>query len=195
MPARDDLVQIHSDVLAATRIHTGIVSPCSACKNQRASNDGAKPFCPRRYWTDFAAQGGEANRYLLHSGTDSTDKIANPVYIESENCVLLWVATLENNQPRVDTEGKQVVGSLLDPDYDTDWMHCELYPYVCEDQASLYQNGAYKEGSQLLLFSFPTYQVSPMGERQVFAGVARKINFPQYFSFQTPDEDLIASGT
>lgn len=182
----------------------GVVSPCSTCKNYLAAPDPTspwKPVCPRRYWqalNQSSQQDGISPPagYLTQSGTDDPTKLANPVYSESDSSVLIWTASLEDNQGVRDSEGHLLTSDILSPDFDTTYTNCKLLPYVPGmDQAAYYQAGAFKEGDPLLVYTIDTYQI-PFGDSDYVqvSGFVTRTGPAFRYSFQTARTDQICDG-
>lgn len=147
-------------------------------------------------WMELAQnQNNDVSTLLSASGTDQTDKLANPVYLETENTVLIWVATLDRNQGAF-KDGKRVCPDILNPGFDTNYINCRDYPYtIKQSEIEMYGGGVYKEGDQLEVTSFPSPQVNSVGDQIPVAGFAKKVTLASRHSFLLPDEDLLVPGT
>jgi hypothetical protein len=141
--------------------------------------------------------------YLLQSGTDSEDKLANPVYFQDGQTIAVWVASLQDNRLTLRPDGNVVTGSILKRDsFDTRYIRCQPMPFILEESwAEMLVKGAYKERDQVLvkpvredqrhegtsdLFPGPVVQV---------AGFVRKVDFVFFSTQVAPRSDRIRSGT
>jgi hypothetical protein len=147
----------------------GIVSPCSTCKNQRASSivGGAMNYCPRRRWqnqyvTEIAGtpdQQVDASNIeqLALTGNDSdpstTAQLNNPVYDIDNQSILVWIALYTTNRA-IRSPGS---GIIVNPGlsegldvFDTEYIQCESMPYTPNiDEHGYFMNGALKEGDPI----------------------------------------------
>lgn len=138
-----------------------IISPCSTCKNQLTEydpNDLRKLPCPRRvlkqrYDANQAAKAGPTDPgyippYLVASGTDDPNKLANPV-IDSPQA-LVWIALVDDNQGIQDAKGNVICKSILDNGFDTTYIRCQPVPYIPRTTISKWSaEGYWKEGRQV----------------------------------------------
>lgn len=153
-------------------------------------------MCPRRFWMEMAQdEAAGTPAFLSASGTDQDDKLANPVYLEKEATVVVWVAPLEDNRGYF-RQGQRINPDILNPGFDTKYISCALYPYsLKESESGLYQSGVYKEGDQLELASFEINQLDIAGTTLPLGGFAKKVTLVSKHAFALPDEDLLVPGT
>lgn len=185
-----------------------VISPCSSCKkysNPDTNNQaGPVPFppCPRYFWKQQNEEFKKGNRddevpaYLTATGTEDQDTLRNPVYSRDLKSVLLWVAKVVKNRP-VMVDGIALTGDLLEPGYDTNFIECETFPYVCEEtQQSLWSRGVYREWDRVVLTPILRQQLEFGSPRPIhISGSAKKVNFHADFSNESSRIDKIVSGT
>lgn len=197
---------------SAPQSYQGIVSPCSVCKNQRvAQTDDGRSGCPRRAAASLKRQmddqGVDSNSLdlvvltgLNGQSDDGSQPLANPVYDTSSNSILVWVATVKDNPPRVDDNGIVATPGLLDPSFSTDWIVCRPFPVAPRDsEAQYFQKGAFMEGDQLEILLAPQQQIvtDADGDSQALnvSGTAQKVNFHSLFPRIPVEQDLCVPGT
>ena len=146
-----------------------ILSPCSTCANQRSVPDpnGRQNICPRRGWQNtYAVQQVSSDpddvsslpniRHLALTGIQAQDEannfqggLVNPVYDNSGNSIVVWVAKVEDNDVLTDpATGLTVNPSILSGpgSFNTDYIVCSSYPYGPEmNEANLFQSGGLRE--------------------------------------------------
>ena len=200
-----ELFQIGSTAMGAygpSRVQMGVVSPCSACANQLAYSDGDLPACPRRNWAAVAgvldANGGDPPAAILtRTGSldDSSGQLVNPVHSQQDGAVLVWVATLDDNQGMTDHTGAELTPDILDPGFDTEYIVCRSLPFVPDaGQAAYNQAGVFKEMNRLLVHTIPNFQLMLDGSPVQVSGFVRKVDFSSTFSFLTPASNTLAVG-
>lgn len=174
----------------------GIVSPCSECKNQRSVSETGLPMCPRRMWMEQAKDdNADVSDFLAASGTDDEDQLANPVYLEKDSTVLVWVASLEDNRARFQ-DGKQANPHILVPGFDTNYICCTPRPYALNlSESELRAGGVYKEWNQLELTDMATDQLNIAGQELPINGFAKKVSFGTFYTYLIPDQDVLVPGT
>lgn len=198
---------------SAPQSFQGIVSPCSVCKNQRiAQTEDGRPGCPRRsalsLKQELDAKGADSSSLDLIvltgiNGQKDTggSPLANPVYDTASRSILVWVATVKDNPPRVDAETEVMVSpGLTDPAFSTDWIVCRPFPVTPRDsEAQYFQKGAFMEGDQLEILFVPQQQITTDldGNSQAVnvTGTAQKVNFHSLFPRVPVDQDLCVPGT
>ncbi len=203
--------QFHS--LSIPQSYLGIVSPCSSCLNQRSAiSDDGKPACPRRIAAaqkqnlDANNQDSSDLALVVLTGTsdgqqdDGTMTLSNPVYEDSLNTILVWVAAFKDNGPTVDSGGNLLSPDILDPSFSSDWLQCKSRPFVPRDsEAQYFQKGCLMEGDQVEIQFSPRQQVTgqPDGDSAAIAaaGTVHKINAHGQFPRQPVSKDLCVSGT
>lgn len=198
---------------SAPQSFQGIVSPCSVCKNQRiAQTDDGRPGCPRRAAAslkqELDSQGTDSSSLDLvvltgvNSQSDTgSSPLSNPVYDTASNSILIWVATVKDNPPKVDpVSGSMVSPGLIDPSFSTDYIVCRPFPVAPRDsEAQYFQKGAFMQGDQLEILLVPQQQIttSADGDSQAInvSGTAHKVNFHSLFPRIPVDQDLCVPGT
>ena len=180
--------------------YLGIVSPCSTCLNQRSFSDPLTglPACPRRASQALQSELNNVGLTTIQveplSLTGNEDipnststSFLNPVYSETYNSVLVWVATIADNP------------NLLESDFNTNTIFCRGKPIIPADHESVYRSkGAWAEGDHLHIQITENQQVlqnnndvSPI----LIEGIANKINL-SYAAPRVPqDRDYSISGT
>jgi hypothetical protein len=198
---------------SAPASYQGIVSPCSACLNQRINptQDG-RPGCPRRVAAyrnnEMGNAGVDASSMALTVLTgvnglsdDGTLPLANPVYDTPSNSIMIWVATIKDNPPKVNANTGQVLSpGLLDPSFSTDWLVCQSLPVAPRDsEAQYFQKGALMEGDQVEIILAPQQQLTTdsNGNSQSLniIGTASKVNFHSLFPRVPVNQTLVVPGT
>lgn len=207
---------------AHARTFQAIVSPCSECQNYRATPGEGQTLCPRRLWQERVKEAEDAPfsylaltgwedqaaspspdtpaRQDADSGSRSEDTIRNPVFSATEQTVLVWIATLDDNQGVYAKDGTPLTPDLLYPGFDTRYIRCRVLPVSpVESQDQFYQQGRLKEWDQLLVLEFRNHQndggnpVAPSAS--YIGGAAWRMNFHRSFPLQAPQRDLLVSGT
>lgn len=190
--------------------YKAVVSPCSQCKNYQVDSMSGGPACPRRVWDERRAA-AEKNLpvfpppdYLLATGTDSKDRLSNPVYSQDALCVLVWVAAIHENRVAFNKDGTIGNGNILNREaFDTKNIVCKALPVVPEETwVSMLTKGSYKEWDQLL--------VTPMDEEQEeqdpgapadqqptckIGGFGKRVDFMFAWTQTAPQTDRLRSGT
>ena len=201
-----ELYQIGSTAMGVygpLRVQMGLVSPCSACANQQAYSDGDLAACPRRNWAAIASalqanSGNPPPAILTRTGSDddSSGQLVNPVHSQQDGAVLVWVATLDDNQGITDPDtGEELTPDLLDPGFDTQYIVCQPLPFVPDAaQAAYNQSGVFKEMDRLLVHTIPSFQVMLDGSDVPVPGFVRKVDFSSTFLFLTPASNTLAVG-
>lgn len=132
---------------------------------------------------------------------DGSKPLANPVYDTGSKSILVWIATVKDNPPRVDAStGKVVSPGLLDQDFSSDWIVCRQFPVAPRDtEAQYFQKGAFMEGDQVEVLFVPQQQVVSDSEGNSkainVAGTATKVNFHTLFPRLPVEQDLAVPGT
>jgi hypothetical protein len=189
-----------------------VVSPCSTCNNQRSEPDMilGLPACPRREAQAFQSQlqiaglsSAQVDPLVLtgneNNPTAAPNALVNPVYSDTLNTVLVWIATIPDNPARYDDNGNVVNPMLLDPSFDSNYISCRKYPVTTSDTEAAYRTkGAWSEGDQLKVTEVGTQQtfIGDNGPTPVLlGGFAEKVNF-SYSAPRTPlDRDYSVAGT
>lgn len=193
-------------------VYLGIASPCSTCLNQRSvvSDDG-KPACPRRI---AASQKLELDDNNLDSSyldlvvltgvqpgqqDDGTKPLANPVYDDASNSILVWAATFKDNGPTIGPSGNLLSPDILDPSFSSDWLQCKPIPFTPRDsEAQYFQKGCLMEGDQVEISVSAQQQVvgTTTGDSQALAlaGTIHKVNAYGQYPRQPVSKDLVISG-
>lgn len=162
----------YDDSLSDASSAFAVVSPCSSCKNQLSEMSAeGKPFCPRRKWqADLAAMKSRNEKVdpvlipLTAYGTEGTNNegdksLRNPAYLDDGKITLVWIATLRDNSGLRDKADNQVTPSILDPAFNTEYIHCRKYPYIpAQHEAEYRQNGALKEGDRVAAITIQNQQ-------------------------------------
>lgn len=155
-----------SSAFSEMTVALAVVSPCSTCKNQLAEQVDGKPFCPRRKaQADLEAfqtanQGNSDPRLLPLAafGTEGTPNegdhsLRNPVYLDTNNTTVVWIATLRDNSGVPGDDGSMLAPSILDPsfmDNYTEYIQCRPRPFLpAEHEAHYRQVGGLKEGDYI----------------------------------------------
>lgn len=135
-----ELLQVLKSTTEAGATHAAlaVVSPCSQCQNFLAMPDATHPMCPRRYWESRAAQADQAGMsssqppdYLTRKArADDATGYENPVSWEQGKTRLVWVATLDENRPLLNSDGSLKNPDILSPGFDTQYICCRHLPYV-----------------------------------------------------------------
>lgn len=190
--------------------YKAVVSPCSICKNYQTDSMSGGPACPRRVWEERKAAADQnlpvfpPPDYLVQTGTDSKDRLSNPVYYQDGLSVLVWVAAIHENRVAFNRDGTLGDGNILDREsFDTKTISCRSLPVIPEETwAEMLTKGAYKEWDQLL--------VTPMTEEQEeqdpgapadqqptckVGGFAKRVHFNFNWTQTSPQTDRIRSGT
>jgi hypothetical protein len=197
---------------AKTTNFFGIVSPCSTCANQLSYPDQINnyPACPRRVAAvaqneleDAGFATDQLNLLTLtgledsSSGTSQTG-LVNPVYSDSNNTVLVWIATISDNGPTYDSNGNMLNPDLLNPGFNTKYISCRSNPVTPSDNEATYRSkGAWSEGDQLNIHIAGAQQnLDSQGFTPILCdGFAEKVNFT-YSAPRTPlERDYSVSGT
>lgn len=202
-----NLTQLHS-TLAVPKAQLAVVSPCSECKNRRTEAKDGKSACPRLALRQKEEQGKASGQPLppaydlaLKTGT-SSDALANPVYDDENNHILIWAAHLQDNMG-VYRDGKLVPESVLgSANFDTDYIVCSQLPYMLgESEAAYRARGAYRGWDSLETVEiqpFPLDVAHPGVEADYdslrVAGYARKIDVPYNYPRQPVSKDLSPQG-
>lgn len=181
----------------ANNIYLGIISPCSTCKNQRSAPDpiAGLPSCPRRMAKQELVSAPNIidnfGRLALSTLTGNEDtqsnstQLVNPVYSDSNNTALVWVALLKDNIAIYDNDGNLKNPDILDSGFDTNYICCHSDPVVPTVQEAQYRaSGAWSE-SDLVQITLTGYQQQKLdstgsGTYDILNvnGFATKVNFP-----------------
>lgn len=177
-----------------------IVSPCSTCKNQLAEQEDGKPYCPRRkiqadqiaYQNDNQGNPDPRLIPLAAYGTEGTPNegdgsLRNPVYLDSNNTTLVWIAALRDNSGVLNPDGTILIPSIQDPTFltdHTDYIQCRPRPFLpAEHEAHYRQVGGLKEGDAIEARMFDNQQTyadpdTDTGYQTVLVdGTVNKISF------------------
>lgn len=187
-----------------------VVSPCSECKNYRTeTTTEGLPACPRRVWEER----NEASRsrkpvepppdYLLATGTDSKDRLSNPVYYQDGLTIAIWAAPLLDNRVTFGKDGAVVNGNILNREaFDTRYIQCRSVPFLpLETWAEMIGKGAYKEWDQLLVIpALEDQEASDPGalpDQQPLCktgGFVKRVDFTFSSTQTSPQSDRLMSG-
>lgn len=190
-------------------VYLALVSPCSTCKNQLAAPQPGLPACPRRAIEAKMKQASDAGgdtaaiSHLALYGTEGTDQAGdgsyrNPVYGDTEHAILVWVAALMDNGGTLDSQGNVVNPNLLDPGFDTKYMHCRPLPVIPSDsEAQYFAQGAFMEGDHIEVRQSAQQQLDVSGSNQavLIDGFAQKVNFVFFHPRQPVTKDLCPAGS
>lgn len=184
-----------------------------------------KPFCPRRKWqqdikavqedansADPLAQVTPGQAILGTFGTEGTgaegdNSLRNPVYLDNGKTSLVWIATLRDNSGMRSIDDKEITPSILDANFDTDWIHCRPIPYIPAQHEAFYRTaGGLKEGDQVLAITtggqqnestaIPSNNTDNLQYNNVqIEGVVLKTNFVFRTPRSTVEVDHTVSGT
>jgi hypothetical protein len=193
-------------------VYVGMVSPCTTCLNQRSitSADG-KPPCPRRvaasqkleldnnnmdstFWNLVVLTGVQQGQQ-----DDGTKPLANPVYDNASNSILVWAAAFKDNGPTIGPSGNLLSPDILDPNFSSDWLQCKPLPYTPRDsEAQYFQKGCLMQGDQVEISGSLRQQVTanPDGTSQALplGGTVHKVNASGQYPLQPVSKDLCVSG-
>jgi hypothetical protein len=149
------------------------------------------------------AQVDQPPDYILASGTD-TDAFVNPVYFQSGQTILMWVASILDNRLTMNADGSVANGSILSQDaFDTTYIRCQPVPMLPETNwAEMLVSGAYQEWDQILVTPVrecqeqqdPTQAMNLAPLCQI-GGFAKKVNFTFFNPQTSPQSDRLRSGT
>lgn len=182
-----------------TKGSLAIVSPCSSCKNQAAEwSEGTPNYCPRRYWQNHVKAMQEqypnqvrGDEFLTLTGTQD-DSLSNPVYWDSGNSTVVWIAYLSDNQAIIEADGKVTnpdITAGIDGGFDTSKIQCNLHPCIqATSEADQRMIGRLEEWQPVQIESFPSPQLDPeTGDVLPLAGSARRTSL----LYKTPRIPLI----
>jgi hypothetical protein len=192
--------------------YLGIVSPCSTCKNQRAFPDptpnGLKNFCPRRHAQaalTAAMDSGDDTSSLVQialTGNEDTSNpgsnaLANPVNSKGSNSIYVWTALLQDNEAVVDPKTGQVINpSILDPAFNTDYIQCQLLPYVPNcSESDYFHQGRLEEGQHIKVTQIKQQVDLENGERVETAGVVERTGLAFGYTRQSVIKHTSPEGT